>query len=83
MTRGQMFRTPFLQRLAIVILLVAVLLAGIMIAAGATADRFYASRIVAWREADFRDFEGSPPAPCPQGRRSSPSRPRPRTLPST
>ena len=62
-----MFRTPFLQRLAIVILLVAVLLAGIMIAAGATADRFYASRIVAWREADFRDFERFPSRTVPAG----------------
>jgi len=63
-----MFRTPFLQRLAIVILLVAVLLAGIMIAAGATADRFYASRIVAWREADFRDFERFPSRTVPATR---------------
>ena len=47
----------FLHRLAIALLLVSILLVGVMVAAAATADHFYASRIVAWREADFRDFE--------------------------
>src|SRR5919112_5017686 len=60
-----MFRTQFLQWLAVVFLLVAVLLAGIMSAAAATADRFYVSRIIAWREADFRDFERFPSRAVP------------------
>ena len=62
-----MFRTRFLQRLAVVVLLVAGLFVGIMTAASATADRFYVSRIVAWREADFRDFEKFPSRPVPVG----------------
>lgn len=62
-----MFRTRFLQRLAVVLLLVAILLVGIMTAAAATADRFYVSRIIAWREADFRDFEKFPSRPVPAG----------------
>jgi CubicO group peptidase (beta-lactamase class C family) len=80
-TRGQMSRTPFLQRLAIVIMLVAVLLAGIVIAAGATADRFYASRIVAWREADFRDFERFPSRPVPAGAKEFSFEPAPENPP--
>ncbi len=55
-----MFRNPFWQRLAIVFLLIAVSVLGVMAVADATADRFYASRIVAWRNADFRDFERFP-----------------------
>ena len=55
-----MFRNPFWQRLAIVFLLIAVSVLGVMAVAAATADRFYASRIVAWRNADFRDFERFP-----------------------
>ena len=62
-----MFRTRFLQRLAVVLLLVAGLFVGIMTAASATADRFYVSRIIAWREADFRDFEKFPSRPVPAG----------------
>ena len=62
-----MFRTRFLQRLAVVLLLVAGLFVGILTAASATADRFYVSRIVAWREADFRDFEKFPSCPVPAG----------------
>jgi CubicO group peptidase (beta-lactamase class C family) len=48
-------------------LLIAILLLGLMAAAVATIDRFYASRIVAWREADFRDFEKFPSRPVPAG----------------
>jgi CubicO group peptidase (beta-lactamase class C family) len=62
-----MFRTRILQRLAVVLLLVAGLFVGLMTAAGATADRFYASRIIAWWEADFRDFEKFPSRPVPAG----------------
>ena len=62
-----MLRKPFLQRLVIVFLLVSGLLVGLMAASAATADRFYASRIVAWREADFRDFERFPSRPVPAG----------------
>jgi hypothetical protein len=62
-----MRRKRLVRRPAIVLLLVAVLLLGIMTAAATTADRFYASRIVAWREADFRDFERFPSRPVPAG----------------
>ena len=48
-------------------MLIVVLLVGLMAAATATADRFYASRIVAWREADFHDFERFPSRPVPAG----------------
>jgi len=62
-----MLRKRLVRRLAIVLLLVAVLLLGIMTAAVTTDDRFYASRIVAWRDADFRDFERFPSRPVPAG----------------
>ncbi|CAA9464257.1 MAG: Beta-lactamase class C-like and penicillin binding proteins (PBPs) superfamily [uncultured Rubrobacteraceae bacterium] len=62
-----MFRTRFLQRLAIALLLVSILLVGIMAVAAATTDRFYVSRIIAWREGDFRDFEKFPSRPVPAG----------------
>jgi CubicO group peptidase (beta-lactamase class C family) len=62
-----MLRKRLVRRLAIVLLLVAVLLLGTMTAAATTADRFYASRIVAWRDADFRDFERFPSRPVPAG----------------
>ena len=51
-----MFGKGFLQRLAVVFLLVAISLVGAIAAAAATADRFYISRIIAWREADFHGF---------------------------
>ena len=56
-----------MRRLAIVLILMMGLLLGLVAAAAATADRFYASRIVAWREADFRDFERFPSRPVPAG----------------
>ncbi len=56
-----------LRRLAVVLSLIAILLLGIMAATAATADRFYASRIVAWRNADFRDFEKFPSRRVPAG----------------
>ena len=59
-------RTP-LRRLAIAFLLVSVLLVGIMTAAAATADRLYISRLIAWREADFRDFKRFPSRAVPAG----------------
>ena len=62
-----MHRKRFRKWLAIVLLLIVVLLVGLMAAATATADRFYASRIVAWREADFHDFERFPSRPVPAG----------------
>ena len=61
-----MFGKRYLRRLAVVLSLIAILLLGIM-AAAATADRFYVSRIVAWRNADFRDFERFPSRPVPAG----------------
>jgi CubicO group peptidase (beta-lactamase class C family) len=67
MTHGQISRMPFLRWLALVLLLMAVLLLGLLAVAAATADRFYASRIVAWREADFRDFEKFPSRRVPAG----------------
>ena len=59
-------RTP-LRRLAIALLLLSILLVGIMAAAAATADRFYISRLIAWREADFRDFKRFPSRAVPAG----------------
>jgi CubicO group peptidase (beta-lactamase class C family) len=76
-----MARKPFLQRLAIVFLLIVVLLVGLMTAAAATADRFYASRIVAWREADFRDFERFPSRPVPAGPKAFSFKPTPENIP--
>jgi CubicO group peptidase (beta-lactamase class C family) len=76
-----MARKPFLQRLAIVFLLIVVLLVGLMTAAAATADRFYASRIVAWREADFRDFERFPSRPVPAGPKAFSFKPAPENIP--
>lgn len=46
-----------LRRFLIGLLAFAILLAGVMAAASATTDRFYISRIIAWREGSFRDFE--------------------------
>ena len=62
-----MHRKRFRKWLTTVLLLIVVLLVGLMAAAAATADRFYASRIVAWREADFHDFERFPSRPVPAG----------------
>ncbi|MDP8949456.1 MAG: hypothetical protein M3N00_04325, partial [Actinomycetota bacterium] len=62
-----MFGKRFVQRLAIGFLLVEILLVGIMTAAAATADRFYISRLISWREADFHDFRKFPSRPIPAG----------------
>src|SRR5918998_1398506 len=62
-----MISKRFVRRLAIASLLIAVSVVGVMAVASATADRFYASRILAWREADFRDFERFPSRPVPAG----------------
>src|SRR3712207_2489234 len=62
-----MFRKRFVRRLALTFLLIAVLLVVVMTAAAATTDRFYVSRIIAWREADFHDFERFPSRPVPAG----------------
>jgi hypothetical protein len=62
-----MLRKRSLKRLTVPFLLIAIMLLGLVAATAATADRFYASRIVAWRDADFRDFERFPSRPCPQG----------------
>jgi CubicO group peptidase (beta-lactamase class C family) len=62
-----MFGKGFMQQLAVVFLLVAILLVGAMAAAAATADRFYISRLVAWRESDFHDFQRFPSRPVPAG----------------
>ena len=56
-----------MRRLAIVLLLIVISFVGIMGAAAATADRLYISRIIAWREADFHDFEKFPSRPVPAG----------------
>ena len=55
-----MFRKRLVRRLAVVFLLILILLVGVMTAAAATADRFYVSRIIAWREADFHDYQRFP-----------------------
>src|SRR5215207_11118581 len=62
-----MFRKRLMQRLAVAFLLIAVSFSGIMTAAAATTDRFYISRIIAWREGEFRDFEKFPSRPVPAG----------------
>ncbi len=62
-----MFRKRSLQRLAIVVLLIAILFVGIMAAAAAPADSFYISRLIAWREADFHDFQKFPSRSVPAG----------------
>ena len=76
-----MFRTRFLQWLAIALLLVSILLVGIMVATAATTDRFYVSRILAWREGDFRDFEKFPSRPVPAGSEASSFEPAPQDPP--
>lgn len=60
-----MFRKRSVQRLTIAILLIAILCVGLMTAAAATTDRYYVSRLIAWREADYRDFEKFPSRPVP------------------
>ena len=62
-----MFRKRFVRRLAVAFFLIAVLLVVVMTAAAASADRFYLSRVIAWREADFHDFERFPSRPVPAG----------------
>jgi len=62
-----MLRKPLVRRLAIALLIVSVLLLGLMTAAATTADRFYVSRIIAWREGDFHDFEKFPSRPVLAG----------------
>jgi CubicO group peptidase (beta-lactamase class C family) len=62
-----MFRKRIVRRLALTFLLIAGLLVVVMAAAAATTDRFYVSRIIAWREADFHDFERFPSRPVPAG----------------
>jgi CubicO group peptidase (beta-lactamase class C family) len=76
-----MLRKRSLKRLAIVLMLVMGLLLGLMAAAAATADRFYASRIVAWREADFRDFERFPSRTVPAGPKAFSFEPAPENPP--
>ena len=76
-----MFRTRFLHRLAIALLLVSILLVGIMVAAAATTDRFYVSRIIAWREGDFRDFEKVPSRAVPAGSKVFSFKPAPENPP--
>ena len=76
-----MFRKRFLRPLVIVLLLTPILLVGIMAAAAATTDRFYISRIIAWREADFRDFEKFPSRPVPAGSKEFSFKPAPENPP--
>jgi CubicO group peptidase (beta-lactamase class C family) len=74
------FGKRYLRRLAVVLSLIAILLLGI-VAAAATADRFYVSRIVAWRNADFRDFERFPSRPVPAGAEAFSFEPAPKNPP--
>ena len=75
-----MFGKRYLRRLAVVLSLIAILLLGIM-AAAATADRFYVSRIVAWRNADFRGFERFPSRRVPAGQKMFSFEPAPENPP--
>ena len=77
-----MFRKRFVQRLAITLLLVSILLVGIMAAAAATTDRFYISRIIAWRSSDFHDFERFPSRPVPAGSKEFSFKPAPENPPN-
>jgi CubicO group peptidase (beta-lactamase class C family) len=76
-----MFRKRLVRRLGVVFLLVLVLLAGVVAAAGATADRFYVSRIIAWREADFHDFQRFPSRTVPAGSNTFSFEPAPEKTP--
>ncbi len=76
-----MFRKRSLRRLTIVLLLVAISFVGIVAAAAATTDRFYISRLIAWREADFHDFERFPSRAVSAGSRAFSFRPAPEEPP--
>src|SRR5215203_959255 len=76
-----MFRKRLMQRLAVAFLLLAVSFSGIMTAAAATTDRFYISRIIAWREGEFRDFEKFPSRPVPAGPKTFFFKPAPERTP--
>ena len=81
METRHMFGTRFLRRLTVVFLLIAISFVGIMAAAAATADRFYISRLIAWREADFHDFEKFPSRPVPAGSKEFSFKPAPENPP--
>jgi CubicO group peptidase (beta-lactamase class C family) len=76
-----MLRKRILKRLIVPFLLIAILLLGLVAATAATADRFYASRIVAWREADFHDFERFPSRRVPAGSKAFSFEPAPQNPP--
>ena len=76
-----MFRKRLMQRLAVAFLLIAVSFSGIMTAAAATTDRSYISRIIAWREGEFRDFEKFPSRPVPAGPKTFFFKPAPERTP--
>ncbi len=76
-----MLRKRFAHRLAVAFLLVSILLVGLMTVTSATTDRFYASRIIAWREADFRDFERFPSRAVPAGSKEFSFKPAPENPP--
>jgi CubicO group peptidase (beta-lactamase class C family) len=76
-----MFGKGFLRQLAVVILCGAILLVGAMAAAAATADRFYVSRLIAWRESDFRDFQRFPSRAVPAGSKGFSFKPAPEKPP--
>ena len=63
------------------LLLVAISFVGIVAAAAATTDRFYISRLIAWRDADFHDFERFPSRAVPAGSRAFSFRPAPEKPP--
>jgi CubicO group peptidase (beta-lactamase class C family) len=76
-----MFGKRFLRRVAAVLLLIAILLVGAMAAAAATADHFYISRLIAWRESDFHDFERFPSRAVPAGSKEFSFKPAPEEPP--
>ena len=78
-----MFGTRFLRRLAISLMLVSILLLGIMATAAATVEHFFVSRIIAWREADFHDFEKFPSRPVPAGANEFSFKPAPERPPQS
>ncbi|MDQ5818487.1 MAG: beta-lactamase family protein, partial [Actinomycetota bacterium] len=76
-----MFRKRFARWLAVGLLLLAMLLVGVVASTAATADRFYISRLIAWREADFHDFERFPSRPVPAGSKEFSFKPAPENPP--
>ncbi len=69
------------RRLLIVLLATTAVLGGAVVAAEATTDRFYLSRVIAWHGADFGDSARFPARPVPKGPGTFSFEPAPATAP--